>query len=496
MNLEKLLERLPDAVCYGNCPDSLCISSIAYDSRKVEKGGIFVAIPGETVDGHEYIPQAVEKGAAVIVAERNIALPGNVFLLKVTDSRRALARISAAYYDYPDQKMRLIGVTGTNGKTTTTTLIKFLLEKAGHKSGVIGTVGSLAGDLPLPELLSATTTPESLELFYLFHLMQENACQYAVIEASSHALAQGRVSACSFAAAVFTNLTQDHLDYHETMEAYGDSKAQLFSLLDPAKDKRYGVINLDDLYAEKMIAACKARVLTYGMAEGATLRLLQHGVSLRGMEFTVVYQENSYKVRIPLMGKFNIYNTLAAMCVGLAEGLAMEDLILWLTEAPQVPGRFQLIDEGQDFAVVVDYAHTPDGLSNLLAAARAMKPRRLITVFGCGGNRDHTKRPIMGRIAGQYSDVVILTTDNPRFEDPVDILDMVEDGIREVANNYLVEIDRGNAIRLAINMAEPGDMVILAGKGHEDSQTIQGVKHHFDDREEARKVLRERFGEK
>ena len=464
------------------------ICGIAYDSRQVEPGFVFVAIAGQQADGHDFIAQAADRGAALIIAQRRTKLPDNVGLLLVSDSRRALAVLSAAFYAYPDRRLRLIGVTGTNGKTTTTNLIKYLLERAGHKSGVVGTVGGLAGDKPLPELLSASTTPESLELYRLFGAMAEQGCDYAVIEASSHALDQGRVSACRFVGAVFTNLTQDHLDYHKTMEAYGQAKAGLFAMTDPWQG--YGVVNVDDPHADYFTKACRSKLYTYGQSEGAELRLLHYSASMRGMDFSLSWAGNVYDLHIPLIGRFNIYNAMAAVATALAEGLAMEDVVKWLADAPQVPGRFELVDEGQPFAVVVDYAHTPDGLENVLKTARSLKPRRLIAVFGCGGNRDTTKRPIMGRLAGQYADVAVLTSDNPRFEDPQEIIAMVERGMREVCNNYLVEADRGRAVELAINLAQTGDIVLLAGKGHEDYQLIRGEKHHFDDREEARRVLR------
>ena len=491
MLLKDIIAALPgDIVLSGDAERE--ILGIAYDSRQVKEGYLFVAIPGLQVDGHDFIPQAVANGACAVIAERRLPLP--VPLIVTADSRRALAFAAAAWYGYPDRQLRLIGVTGTNGKTTTTHLIKFLLEKAGRKSGVLGTVGAMAGDKMLPEQISAGTTPESLELFGLLSQMVEASCGYAVIEASSQALAMQRVSACNFAAGVFTNLTQDHLDYHGDMVSYCQSKETLFRMLAPERDNRYGVINLDDAYAERFCQACRARQWSYGMREGADLQLLHLNATISGMRFSFKFQDKVYTAQIPLIGKFNVYNALAAICVALAEGLEISDILSWLPQAPQVAGRFELVDEGQDFAVVVDYAHTPDGLENVLHAARALKPRRVICVFGCGGDRDSRKRPLMGRIAGQYADVAVLTSDNPRNEDPQTILEMVEEGIRSVGNNYLVEIDREKAIRLAIGMASSGDIVLLAGKGHEDYQIIRGVKHHFDDREIARNILRARLG--
>lgn len=476
---------------YGSQGRENDICGLAYDSRQVEPGFAFAAIPGQSEDGHDFIGDAIRRGARVVLSEQELELPPEISLLLVKDSRRALAQLSAAFYDHPDEKMGLIGVTGTNGKTTTANLIKYLLEKAGRKSGLVGTLGGLAGNEQLPELVSASTTPESLELFRLFDKMAGRGCDNAVIEVSSHSLQQGRVSACRFRGAVFTNLTQDHLDYHKTMEAYAQAKAILFAMLD---ERGYGVVNLDDKYASHFTQACRCRLITYGQSDRAELRLLQYSASMRGMDYTVGSEGRHHTVHIPLIGRFNIYNSLAAAGAALAEGLDMDDIVAWLAEAPQAPGRFELIDEGQDFAVAVDYAHTPDGLENVLKAARSLKPRRVIAVFGCGGDRDAGKRPLMGRIAGQYCDVAVLTSDNPRFEDPKQILDMIESGIKQVANNYLVEEERERAISLALNMAQTGDIVIIAGKGHEDYQIIGGVKHHFDDREAARQVLRAKLG--
>ncbi len=471
------------------------IRGLAYDSRKVLPGEVFTAIPGIKEDGHAYLGQAVANGAAALIYQQGEApVPEDLPAVRVKDSRVALAALSAAFYQHPDQRLRLIGVTGTNGKTTTTMLIKWLLEQAGHKTGLVGTVCHMAGETVLP---SSHTTPESLELFRLFSLMAEQGCTYAVMEVSSHALSQGRVSACNFCGAVFTNLTQDHLDYHGSFEHYLMAKVKLFQMLDTkAGPNRYGVINVNDKSSPIFAQHCAAPLLTYGSDEdGSALRLLHYHPTLDGNSFSLIYNGRLYQVNIPLLGKFNVYNTLAAMAVALAEGIPMDGIIAALKTAPQAPGRFELIDEGQDFNVVVDYAHTPDGLQNVLSAAKKLHPRRLITVFGCGGNRDKGKRPIMGRIAGSVSDVAIITSDNPRFEAPLDIIDQIEQGIRQVCHNYLVEEDRAQAIRLALNMAESGDMVVIAGKGHEDYQIIGETRQHFDDREIVRQLLREKLGQ-
>ena len=489
MKLNELIRVLgKDIAIFGNTDADIC--ALAYDSRKVEPGCLFVAIPGTQVDGHNYIRQAIDAGAAAIVCEKDVDT-GDKPRIIVPHSRQALAAMAAAFYNYPDRRLRLIGVTGTNGKTTTTYLLKWLLESAGHKVGLVGTINNLAGDKILP---ATHTTPESLELYQLFAMMEAEGCDYLVIEASSHALEQGRVSACNFAGAIFTNLTQDHLDYHLTIENYCQSKAKLFRQLDPAAENRYGVVNIDDGHGYVFAEACPAPVWGYGSKDsGTTVRLLDYSSSAKGMHFSIAYQREKYAVSIPLIGKFNVYNSMAALTAALAEGMAMDDIIKALATAPQAPGRFELIDEGQDFMVVVDYAHTPDGLKNVLNSAEKLDPRRLISVFGCGGNRDRGKRPIMGRIAGAISDIAIITSDNPRFEDPMSIIDEVEEGIEGVCNNYLIEPDRAKAIELAINMAEPGDMVVLAGKGHEDYQILGDKKIHFDDREYARATIRRRL---
>ncbi len=489
MLFSQLIQELGPNPSILNDHEDQDILGIAYDSRKVEPGFLFVAIPGTAVDGHDFIDQAIERGAVAVVCQKEVHVPTTVIRIMVEDSRLALASLSAGFYGHPDREMRLIGVTGTNGKTTTTNLIKWLLEKGGHKTGLVGTICNMAGDKQLP---SDHTTPESLELFQLFHTMREEGCTYVSMEVSSHALAQGRVSACHFAGAVFTNLTQDHLDYHGSMGAYLRSKVKLFKMLDPDEgENRYGVVNINDKSCYAFMDNCKAPVLTYGSDEdGITLRLLYYMPATSGTTFALTYEGQLYKAQMPLIGKFNVYNALAAMAVALREGMSMEEVLAALAEAPQVPGRFELVDEGQNFTVVVDYAHTPDGLKNVLSSARKLKPRRLITVFGCGGNRDKGKRPMMGHIAGSFSDVVIITSDNPRKENPLDIIGQIEEGIREVDNNYLVEENREKAIGMAINMAEGGDMIVIAGKGHEDYQILADETIHFDDREVVREKLR------
>ncbi len=487
MKLGELIACLGDSLLNPNVFDGGAeISGICYDSRKAHPGSLFVAISGEKADGHDYIKQAVDRGAIAAVAEHEVAgLPAGFPLLLARNSRRALALLAAGWFGHPDLRLRLIGVTGTNGKTTTTKLIKWLLESSGSKCGLIGTINNQSGGKILP---SSHTTPESLELFELMAIMEEENCQNVIMEVSSHALKQGRVCCCDFDGAVFTNLTQDHLDYHLTWEDYRDSKVKLFSLLQPEAGK-YAVVNIDDPAAEYFLAASQVPTWTYGMKEGATLQIADFSFTAGGTDFSFIYQGQKRQMHVPLIGKFNIYNALAAVAVALTEGLPLQQITADLAKVPQVAGRFELVDEGQDFKVVVDYAHTPDGLLNVLTSARELNPRHLICVFGCGGDRDRTKRPIMGKIAAQMSDFAIITSDNPRTEDPFAIIDEIEVGVKEGGGRYLCEENRRAAIEAAIKMAGKDDLIMIAGKGHEDYQLVMGQVLHFDDREVARELL-------
>lgn len=469
------------------------ITGITFDSRYIEPGYIFVAISGVKTDGHLYIPQALDKGASAVVVERLPEdIPAEAVFLLTSHSRRTMALIASLLNGLPDQKMRMIGVTGTNGKTTTVNLIKWLLSCAGRKTGLLGTINNQIGDEILP---SIHTTPEASDFFALLGRMQRAACHSVVMEVSSHALDQGRVAGCNFDGAVFTNLTQDHLDYHGTLEEYLKSKLELFRMVKAGiKDNKYCVVNLDDPAAPAFMDACSEKLITYGMDEKATVRAADYHSTPEGSLFTLVYQGQERKVKVPLIGKFNIYNSLAALSVSLAEGLSLDESVEYLSRAPQVAGRFELVDEGQDFTVVVDYAHTPDGLINVLNSARELGPVRLICVFGCGGDRDRTKRPIMGKISGELADISIVTSDNPRSEEPLDIINQIEEGIRETGKPYILMADRREAIAEAVRIAQKGDIIVIAGKGHEDYQLIKDRVIHFDDRETAHELLRERLG--
>lgn len=501
MLLKSILEDLQENEAFagsqvlGQPESELEINGINYDSRKVKPGDIFVAISGEVSDGHNYAGQALKKGAVACLLERPLPEFENTPQIITRDSRRAMAALAALWWDYPDQKLRLTGVTGTNGKTTTVNLLHWIRQYQGEKSGLIGTINNQISGRQIP---SSLTTPESRELFALLDQMVNEGCTRAAMEVSSHALKQGRVAACNFSGAIFTNLTQDHLDFHGVWDDYLYSKLELFRLLAKSTaPNKYSVINIDDPSAKEFLALAKGELWTYGTAQEARLRILEYSLSSLGTIFNLQYHKQGakdrvYTVKIPLIGRFNIYNALAAMAAALADGFEMPGIIQALAAAPQVPGRFELLDEGQDFIVAVDYAHSPDGLQKILTTAREMKPRRLICVFGCGGDRDRQKRPIMGRIAGENSDFAIITSDNPRSEEPEAIVREVEAGVQETAARYLVQVNRRDAIESAIAMAKPGDILLIAGKGHEDYQLVKGQVLPFDDRETARHFLRER----
>ena len=466
------------------------ITGIQYDSRKIKPGNIFVCIKGLKSDGHDYIPQAVENGAAALLVEHPVSTDvSSITQVVVSDTRRALALLSSYWYGFPSRKLRMIGVTGTNGKTTTTHLIKGLLERKRQKVGLIGTIHNLAGDEELP---STHTTPESLELTELLERMVAMQSQTAVMEVSSHALKQNRVAGCEFDVGVFTNLTQDHLDYHPNWEDYLKSKLKLFSALGQGEKggAKYAVINADDPASDEFIKAAKVPVWTYGTSEKAMIRASDVSITSHGTTFLLSTPEEKAMITVPLTGMFNVSNVLAAISVALGEGLTIPEITAFLAQAPQVAGRFEQVREGQPFSVIVDYAHTPDGLENILATARKITSKRLITVFGCGGDRDRSKRPIMGRIAGRYSSYSFVTSDNPRTEDPEKITDQIEKGISLVTQDYRVVLDRRRAIYEAISLGLPGDTIVIAGKGHETYQLVKGEVLHFDDREVVREALK------
>ncbi len=467
------------------------VRAIQYDSRKVERGDLFVAIRGTGTDGHRFITEAMSRGAVVVVVDDDAAVPDSLFMhagvikILVEDSRRALAQMAANYFGHPSRRLMLVGVTGTNGKTTTTHLIKSILEAHGGTAGLIGTIEYRIGAERLP---ATHTTPESLELNGLLAEMLNRRCSSAVMEVSSHSLAMSRVSGLQFRAGVFTNLTQDHLDFHGTMEAYLAAKKVLFDLL-PAGSA--AIINADDPAGERIGAGTRADVLTYGQQHPATVTATDISMSVQGMSMVVRHGSKSQEIRSALTGAFNVSNILAGYTTGIALGIPGETVARGIAAVASVRGRFEQIPSPDGWTAVVDYAHTPDALENCLRTIRALLPRegRVLTVFGCGGNRDRGKRPIMGRIAAELSDGTIVTSDNPRKENPEAIIDEIVAGVppgRAVRR----EADRRIAIRMALGEARRGDVVLVAGKGHEDYQVIGETRHHFDDREEVETYIR------
>ena len=469
------------------------VHAITDDSRAVTEGSLFVAVKGERADGHGFVEQAIKAGAVAVIAQAPVA-SGSVPFVRVADSRKALGLLGSRFHGDPSARLKMIGVTGTNGKTTTTYLCKALLEEMGRRVGLIGTVGYQIGQETLP---ASHTTPGALELQALLAKMVEGGLTAAVMEVSSHALALDRTSGCEYDVAVFTNLTQDHLDFHRTMDEYFEAKLSLFTgLAGGKKAGKRAIVNLDDPRGATIRAACPIPVWGYALKSQADLKAERVSLSLKGTTFTAATPAGSFTVESRLVGEHNVYNLLGAIGVALHEGATTDQIREATSHITNVPGRFERVSSGEDFTVVVDYAHTEDALLRLLTAAQALKTNRIITVFGCGGDRDRGKRPKMGRAAVEYSDVVILTSDNPRTEDPMAILHEVEIGVRDALARrnhvqYQLVPDRREAIGAAIREARRGDMVLIAGKGHEDYQIIGTKKFHFDDREVAREAIQQ-----
>lgn len=486
MTLDRLLRGIPHVGVYGS--PTTRIADIAFDSRLVRPGACFVALRGQQHDGHTFILDAIAKGAVAVVVERRVDVPARVTQVVVPDSRVALAAISCAFYGDPSHALSLIGITGTNGKGTTAYLLDAVLARDGRPTGVIGTLGVKRG---AQTTSLDRTTPEALDLQRILRKMVDEGVRYVPLEVASHALAQHRVDGCRFRGAVFTNLTQDHLDFHKTLDAYRAAKRILFEQVEP---DGFAVVNADDPSGAAMAAASRALVITYGIGSSAVVRAEDVRLHLKGAEFAVVTPQARFPARLQLHGRFNVYNALAAIAAAHALGISREVIASALADFTGVPGRFEAIQEGQPFGLIVDYAHTPDGLENVLQAAKDFATGRILVVFGCGGDRDRTKRPVMGRIAARLADIAIVTSDNPRSEEPQAIIDQIMIGIKESGPapraRVEVEPDRRAAIRRAIELARPGDVVILAGKGHEPYQEIRGVEHPFDDRVVAREALR------
>lgn len=487
MKLSRLIEGLPvkDVLSPGD-PE---VTSVTMDSRQVQGDALFICVKGEANDGHRFAADAVKKGAKAVVAERPLDVDVPVVL--VSDARRALAVLADRFYGHPTHQLSLIGVTGTNGKTTVTRLIQQIQEMNGLPTGRIGTLGIQFKDY---EEAAANTTPDAVTLQRAFKTMVERGARSAVMEVSSHALVQGRVRGCDYNIAVFTNLTQDHLDYHQTMERYLHAKSLLFSQLGNTYDRdrlKAAVLNADDDASAQLAQMTAAPVWTYGIEREADFMAENIRVTAGKTSFDFITPKGTYPVEMKLVGKFNVYNALAAALACYINGVALEDVVRSIGRLEGVSGRLETVDAGQNFAVIVDYSHTPDSLKNALTTIREFAKKRVITVIGCGGDRDRTKRPLMARVAVEHSDVAIFTSDNPRTEDPVRILRDMEAGVP--AGSYETIVDRREAIFRAIALAEPDDVVLLAGKGHETYMIIGREVIHFDDRLVAREAIKERL---
>lgn len=481
MNLKELLKGVDYSLLKGST--GVNINNICYDNRKVTKNDIFVCIKGFTTDGHKYIKGAIEKGASTIIVQDAVEVEENVNIIKVDDSRKVLAKIGANYYGNPADKLNIIGVTGTNGKTTSAFMIKSILEKAGHKVGLIGTIANYIGNKVIH---TERTTPESLELQKLFGDMVNEGVKYCVMEVSSHSLELDRVYGVEFECGIFTNLTRDHLDFHKTFENYYEAK---FKLFERSKTK---IINIDDQYGVNVLRdlnELKAEKV-YSLSINKPSDFKAYGIKSweKGSEFNIDIDGKGYCFKIEIPGMYNVYNAMGAILATYKLGVPIEDIIKGIEDVV-VPGRCERVgrDLNLSYEIIIDYAHSPDGLENIINTVRQCTSNRVITVFGCGGDRDKVKRPIMGKIASSLSDVVIVTSDNPRSEEPRAIIDDIVKGIEK--DNFIVIENRYDAIKEALSIAKPKDLVLIAGKGHETYQILKSGTIHFDEREVIYEIL-------
>ena len=503
VTLAALLEGLELLAVSGDL--DLPVTALCYDSRRVIPGAAFIAVRGMAQDGHRHIPHALERGATVIIAEQPPPVPSPAVWMRVRDSRKALARLAANYYGQPTQALQLIGVTGTNGKTTTTLRLEGILRQNGHKVGIIGTLAYRWADKHIP---APMTTPESLDLQRLFHAMRQDRVTRVVMEVSSHALALGRVEGCRFRAAVFTNLSQDHLDFHGNLDDYFAAKALLFfhHLREyDAGARPVAIINIDDSCGQELLENTHGEPWSYSISQPqAQVWVKRVEFAADGIRAELSTPRGGLEVRSPLLGRLNLYNVLAAATTAMAMGIPEDQIVSGLEAVSSVDGRLQRVLTGKDFEVVVDYAHTPDALEKSLQCLRELTRSRLLVVFGCGGDRDRTKRPLMGKVAATLGDVVIVTSDNPRAEDARAIIADIEPGLREAgivsippaihdqpngSGCYTIEADRRQAIRLALSWAQAGDLVCISGKGHETYQIVGSEVLPFDDRVVVRECL-------
>jgi len=489
--LRNLIDGFPHRLLQGALDQE--IASVEYDSRRTRPQSLFVCIRGARHDGHRFIPEALSRGAGACLVERDVRgaggapVPGTI--VQVEETRRALSHVAARFYDAPSHELCLTGITGTNGKTTVSYLVEAALQAGGHRAGIIGTVEYRCGGVRRE---AERTTPEASDLQALLRWMRGQGADAAVMEVSSHSLVLHRVAECAFDVAVFTNLTQDHLDFHETMEDYFAAKAQLFTML--REKGGTAVINLDDPAGKRLREMARAAVVTYGLTTEADVTAVAPAYDLQGIRAFIRTPWGTGGLRSPLLGRHNLYNLLAAVGVGGALKIPIERVLEGLVTVHRIPGRLEPVECGQPFKVVVDYAHTPDALEWVLRSLRELSAGRLIVLFGCGGDRDRKKRPLMGEAAVRWADRVILTSDNPRSESPEAILEEIEAGVRSVsggAERTMRCVDRRDAVRAAVGEARPGDVILIAGKGHETTQVVGETKIPFDDREVAREVLGE-----
>lgn len=488
MLLSELMAKLPGIEFRGN--PLVRIEGVAYDSRQVRAGDLFIAINGEKADGNQYLHQAVERGAAALASEKPIHSEPAVACLKVDNAREFLAQASLMIYQDPPSRLNLAAITGTNGKTTTSYLINSIYREAGFQSCLVGTIGMKIGNRAYP---SKHTTPEAPDILQLLHQAVLEGCTHGVLEVSSHALALQRVLGMRFRVGVFTNLTRDHLDYHQNMDSYYEAKRLLFTS-GAATGLETAVINTDDPFGSRLAAEIgkTCRVLSFGLRVDADIHPVDFRNNINGTDIRAVTPAGELSIHSQLIGRPNLYNVMAATGAALGLGIGLETIGRGLEALAGVPGRMERVEAGQPFTVIVDYAHTPDALQNLLETLRQLPHRRLITVFGCGGDRDRTKRPLMGAVASGLSDFAIATSDNPRSEDPLKILEEIEPGLGQGPSAYILISDRREAIGRAICMSENGDVVAVAGKGHEDYQIIGAQVNPFDDRVVAREWILKR----
>lgn len=482
MILSKILNGIEDLKIEGNA--DVDVPDIKCDSREVQQGDLFVAIVGFKTDGHEYIEKAIENGAKVVAVQRdkwNGKIFPEVTFIIAEDTRKLMALASCNFYENPSREFKLVGVTGTKGKTTTTYMIKKILEKAGKKVGLIGTIANMIGD---EKVEASRTTPESVDLQKLFRKMADEKCDVVVMEVSSHALALDRVLGSSFDIGVFTNLSQDHMDFHENFDNYLAAKAKLFTMC------KEGFINCDDMYATKLMSMATCTITTYGIDNNPFVSARDIIITNSYSDFKMPFNKILQRIRVNIPGRFTVYNSLAAICVAIKLGANVENVIDGLSEVT-VPGRSEMVVNNRNLTVMVDYAHSPASLEGILKAVKAYTKGKVICVFGCGGDRDKTKRPIMGEIAGKNAAYTVITSDNPRTEKPEEIVNEIEEGIKKTKGKYIVIVDRKKAIEHAIKMARKNDIVVIAGKGHETYQEINGEHYHFDDREIASEVMKE-----